>query len=211
MRWAGAAIDPSDPVLPEGARPLSGFVQAPAELARRLAQIGVVERGDGPRLAAMLKPGQRLVSREGDFWRWDGFAAAAHAPTGAARRLAERGRLHAIETELDDSAHRGGDTTCARSKPPKRRSRRPRPPRPRRGQRWREAQHSTDAAREAHAAAEREICRNAARVSALQEARQRTCAGRDEAVAARAEAEQALPRSPPAAEIETKLAAGQRG
>ena len=100
MRWAGAAVDPSDPALPDGAQPLSGFVKAPAELARRLAQIGVVERGDGARLAAMLKPGQRLVTREGDFWRWDGFAAAAHAPTGAARRLAERGRLAAIEGEL---------------------------------------------------------------------------------------------------------------
>jgi chromosome segregation protein len=101
MRWAGAAIDPSDPVLPEGAQPLSGFVRAPAELARRLAQIGVVERGDGPRLAALLKPGQRLVTREGDSWRWDGFAAAAHAPTGAARRL-DRNRT-------DDSAHRNGE------------------------------------------------------------------------------------------------------
>ena len=39
-------------------------------------------------LAGLLKPGQRLVSRDGDLWRWDGFAAAAHAPTGAARRLA---------------------------------------------------------------------------------------------------------------------------
>ena len=52
----------------------------------------------------MLKPGQRLVSREGDLWRWDGFAVAAHAPTGAARRLAERGRLQAIEGELGDRA-----------------------------------------------------------------------------------------------------------
>ena len=25
---------------------------------------------------------QRLVSREGDLWRWDGFAVAANAPTG---------------------------------------------------------------------------------------------------------------------------------
>ena len=51
MRWAGAATDPADPALPEGAVALSQFVQAPPELARRLAQIGVVERGDGPRLA----------------------------------------------------------------------------------------------------------------------------------------------------------------
>ena len=53
------------------------------------------------RLAALLKPGQRLVSREGDLWRWDGFAAGAHAPTGAARRLAERGRLADIDGEIN--------------------------------------------------------------------------------------------------------------
>ncbi|MGC1780776.1 MAG: chromosome segregation SMC family protein, partial [Xanthobacteraceae bacterium] len=100
MHWAGATLDPSDPTLPDGVTALSHYVAAPPELARRLAQVGVVERGEGPRLAAMLKPGQRLVSREGDFWRWDGFAVAAHAPTGAARRLAERGRLEEIESEL---------------------------------------------------------------------------------------------------------------
>src|SRR5581483_11485285 len=42
MRWAGAEIDPADPALPEGAAPLAMHVQAPKELARRLAQIGVV-------------------------------------------------------------------------------------------------------------------------------------------------------------------------
>ena len=204
MRWAGAAIDPSDPVLPEGAQPLSGFVRAPAELARRLAQIGVVERGDGPRLAALLKPGQRLVTREGDSWRWDGFAAAAHAPTGAARRLAERGRLAAIETELTTArtdmennvrALEAAEAARAAAAAAEIKAR----------ARWREAQQLADAAREEHAAAEREISRNAARVSALQEARQRTCAGRDEAVAARAEAENALNALPPAAELETRL------
>ncbi|WP_146617966.1 hypothetical protein, partial [Rhodoplanes serenus] len=58
-------------------------------------------RADGPRLAALLKTGQRLVSPEGDLWRWDGFAVAAHAPTSAARRLAERNRLADIEAELE--------------------------------------------------------------------------------------------------------------
>ncbi|MGB9393136.1 MAG: chromosome segregation protein SMC, partial [Xanthobacteraceae bacterium] len=88
MHWAGAAAEPTDPALPAGAAALSEYVKAPAELARRLAQIGVVDRSEGAKLAKLLKPGQRLVSREGDLWRWDGFAAAAHAPTGAARRLA---------------------------------------------------------------------------------------------------------------------------
>ncbi|MGA9948843.1 MAG: AAA family ATPase, partial [Xanthobacteraceae bacterium] len=44
MRWAGVSADPSDPALPEGVVALSQYVKAPAELARRLAQIGVVER-----------------------------------------------------------------------------------------------------------------------------------------------------------------------
>src|SRR5579883_3092562 len=168
LRWAGTAADPADPSLPQGATALSHYVQAPAELARRLAQIGVVERAEGSRLAALLKPGQRLVSREGDLWRWDGFVAAAHAPTGAARRLAERGRLAAIEGELAAAradvetkrrmveeaqaavAAAAAAETQARA-------------------RWREAQRLTDVAREEHAAAEREISRNAARLSALKE------------------------------------------
>ena len=39
------------------------------------------------------------MSREGDLWRWDGFVAAAHAPTGAARRLAQRSRFAEIDKE----------------------------------------------------------------------------------------------------------------
>ena len=205
MHWAGAAIDPSDPRLPDGVMALSEYVKAPEELQRRLAQIGVVERADGAHLASILKPGQRLVSREGDFWRWDGFAVAAHAPTGAARRLAERGRLQAIESELaiarsDVEGKRGivdaadAALTAAAAAETEARAR------------WREAQHRTDAAREHHSAAEREISRNAARLSALQEARQRIGAARDETQLARAEAESALAALPDAGEIEGKLA-----
>jgi chromosome segregation protein len=205
MRWAGAAADPSDPGLPSGVVSLARFVTAPPELARRLAQIGVVERGDGPRLAAMLKPGQRLVSPEGDFWRWDGFATAPHAPTGAARRLAERGRLQAIESELETARSEveakqrvveAAEAALAAAAAAEVEAR----------TRWREAQHLTDAARDAHAAAEREINRNATRISALKEARQRTSAGRDEAMVARHDSEQALAALPAAADLETKLA-----
>ncbi len=205
MHWAGATPDPADPGLPPGAEPLSRFVKAPPELARRLAQIGVVERAEGRRLAATLKPGQRLVTREGDFWRWDGFAAAAHAPTGAARRLAERGRLQAIEGELAAArneveaqlrivaAAEAAVTAAAAAEADAR-------------ARWREAQHSTDAAREDHAAAEREISRNAARVSALKEAKQRTDTARDESVAAATDAQAALAALPAAVDLEAKLA-----
>ena len=122
MRWGGAAIDPSDPVLPEGVEALADHVTAPAELHRRLRQIGLVERADAQRFAALLKPGQRLVSREGDLWRWDGFAVAANAPTGAARRLAERNRLAEIEQELDaaradaEAKRQGGGAGRGRSR-----------------------------------------------------------------------------------------------
>ena len=100
MHWSKVDPDAADPALPKGAEPLAKFVKAPAQLARRLAQIGVVDRATGGKLAASLKSGQRLVSREGDLWRWDGFVAAAHAPTGAARRLAQRSRLAEIDAEL---------------------------------------------------------------------------------------------------------------
>src|SRR3989440_688163 len=101
MRWAGAEIDPADPVLPEGVERLGAHVTAPSQLARRLAQIGIIERADAPRLVPLLKPGQRLVSRDGDLWRWDGFSVAANAPTGAARRLAGKNRLADIEAEFE--------------------------------------------------------------------------------------------------------------
>jgi chromosome segregation protein len=206
MRWTGAAVEPTDPALPQGAEPLSRHVTAPPELARRLAQIGVVARTDAASLVAMLKPGQRLVSREGDLWRWDGFAADAHAPTGAARRLAERGRLADIDGELH-AARAGVDgkraaveaaaakLTAAAAAETGARDRR------------RAAQQEADTTRELHAAAEREIARNAARVSALTEAKTRLAAGRDEARSGKQQAEAALAALAPSSEIEEKLTA----
>src|SRR4029450_11296468 len=64
---------------------------------------GVVARERGAELVSQLKTGQRLVSLEGDVWRWDGFVAGAHAPTGAARRLAEGARLTDIEADLENA------------------------------------------------------------------------------------------------------------
>ncbi len=90
-----------DPSLPPGVEPLSKLVTAPPALARRLAQIGVVLREEGPRLRTLLKPGQRLVSKDGDLWRWDGFTQGAEAPTPAARRLAEKNRLGDLTREAE--------------------------------------------------------------------------------------------------------------
>lgn len=88
------------PALPGGATPLGNAVRVPGALARRLALIGVVAPEDGKRLQAQLRPGQRLVSKEGHLWRWDGYTAAADAQTAEAARLAQRNRLKELESEI---------------------------------------------------------------------------------------------------------------
>src|SRR5262249_58648430 len=90
--WRALALLSPAP-LPEGVEPLWHRVRAPAALARRLSHTGLVPRDRGAEIQPGLLPGQRLVSREGDLWRWDGFTAAADAPPAAARRLGERNRL----------------------------------------------------------------------------------------------------------------------
>ena len=102
IRWQpGTDADEEGPDLPRAARPLSWFVEAPAALTRRLDQIAVV--GDSDLLEAiapLLAQGQRAVSRDGGMVRWDGFVAAAGAPTAAAQRLAQQNRLDAIGREV---------------------------------------------------------------------------------------------------------------
>jgi chromosome segregation protein len=95
-----------DPALPAGATPLADHVEGPPALLRRLRQVGVVARGDGARLRLRLGIGQRLVSLEGDLWRWDGFTSAADAPSAAARRLAERNRLGELKAQAQDARER---------------------------------------------------------------------------------------------------------
>ena len=96
-----AAIERADampPGLPAGAGALADHVTAPALLAARLAQIGLVEDAvAGAALQAALKTGQRLVTRDGALWRWDGLAVAAGTPTAAAVRLSQRNRLAQLD------------------------------------------------------------------------------------------------------------------
>src|SRR5258705_321877 len=206
MRWTNAGVTAGDPALPQGVEALAAHVKAPAELARRLAQIGVVAKERGAALVSQLKTGQRLVSPEGDVWRWDGFVAAAHAPTGAARRLAERARPVDIENELeqariDAAAKRQAlETAEAELKAASSAEAAARDA-------WRAAQRESDAARERHANTEREINRHPARKSALTEAHTRLNADRLEAQGAHESSIAALAELPPSLETETKLAA----
>src|SRR4029453_5467231 len=168
----------------EGVEPLADRVKAPKQLARRLAQIGVIARDRAERFIPLLSPGQRLVSREGDLWRWDGFSVAADAPAGAARRLAGKNRLAEIESEIKvvrseveskQKAVAAAETEVASAAETEGAAR----------TRWRTLQQEAQTARDRHADAEREAGRNAARVSALHEAKARLTASRGGAHPAR--------------------------
>ncbi|MBS7542368.1 chromosome segregation protein SMC [Ancylobacter oerskovii] len=196
---------PADSALPPGAEPLAVHVQAPAVLARRLAQIGVVARADGPHLLARLAPGQRLVSREGDLWRWDGFAAAADAPTMAARRLAERNRLADLDAQLaaarDEVATHRAALNAAEQALRAAGSREGHAREARRA-----ALRATEATREDYARAERAGAERAARKAALDANLERATAEREQHAVALEEAHEALAALPPPGAAEALLA-----
>ncbi|MEQ1521681.1 MAG: chromosome segregation SMC family protein, partial [Aestuariivirga sp.] len=166
--------------LPGEAQPLSNFVQAPQALARRLSHIGVVSRSLGQALQAQLRSGQRLVSREGDVWRWDGFTSAADAPSAAAKRLAERNRLSLLEVEMRDAAAVAAEVAQkfeaakqsvevgARTEREKREA-------------MRAATSSVEVSRQALARQERQIAERLAQTSALDEGIRRIAQSLDEA------------------------------
>ena len=57
---------------------------------------------DGSRLQADLKSGQRLVSRSGAMWRWDGLRANPEdTPSATALVLAQRNRLLRLQADLE--------------------------------------------------------------------------------------------------------------
>ncbi|QQR38143.1 AAA family ATPase [Devosia rhizoryzae] len=100
VHWSAALDGRDDPALPQAAEPLSRYVSGSTLLKRRLDQIGLIDAADGPALMRALRPGQRLVTLDGALWRWDGFVAAADAPSAAAQRLAQRNRLAELDEEI---------------------------------------------------------------------------------------------------------------
>ncbi|MEO7366099.1 MAG: AAA family ATPase [Sphingomicrobium sp.] len=104
-RWQGSAVAPGDPALPDGLIALFDHVQAPPELERRLRQVGVCDTDREQPLAV----GQRLVTRDGQLRRWDGFQSTGGGAAAAERlirsnRLAELARaLPALETALTEA------------------------------------------------------------------------------------------------------------
>lgn len=187
LHWAGANAG-ADPALPGGATPLSQFVSGSPLLKRRLDQIGLVDAADAARLMAQLQPGQRLTTRAGGLWRWDGFVAAADAPTAAAERLAQRNRLAELEAEVEDArarrnSRRADATALADALNAARTDERLK------RDAWRNAQREIAVAQGELDKAQRAISDLAARQVALDETRTRLDANLAEAVAAATEAE----------------------
>ncbi|WP_323013502.1 chromosome segregation protein SMC, partial [Devosia sp.] len=206
--WSVPVDHSDDPALPQGAEPLSRHVTGSRQLKRRLDQIGLIDAADGPGLMHALKPGQRLVTLEGALWRWDGFVAAADAPSAAAQRLAQRNRL----AELDeDIARAKGERNgwkrevealaavldAARQDE---RSRR---------EGWRTAQHGIGAAQAELDKAQRAQGERVARQSALAEAQARLAASLAEAEASHDEAGKALVEAGPEQEAARAVGALQ--
>ena len=101
--WIDLPAYAESAALPDSAEALAAQVTGPGVLARRLGQVGVVAREQGDALQAGLKPGQRLVSHEGDLWRWDGYRVRAEdAPSAAALRLQQRNRLRSLTGTLGE-------------------------------------------------------------------------------------------------------------
>jgi chromosome segregation protein len=191
VHWSMALDGSDDPPLPQGAEPLSRYVSGSPLLKRRLDQIGLIDAVDSLGLVRALRPGQRLVTLDGDLWRWDGLVAAADAPSAAAQRLAQRNRL----AELDDDITRLRAERNARKREVEaliaaldaaRQAEKAR------REDWRTAQHAIGAARSALDSAQRAIGDLATRRSALEEARIRLGSSLEEAEAVHADALRAL-------------------
>ncbi|MER9464139.1 MULTISPECIES: chromosome segregation protein SMC [unclassified Mesorhizobium] len=204
VHWGESQVQPGDAALPEGIKSLASVVRAPSQLARRLAQIGIVDAANGRRLQTLLAPGQRLVSRDGALWRWDGLTASADAPTAAAQRLAQKNRLAELDAEAVQAAQivREAEAALAQAEQALRQaSEAERNAR----QAGRDAQHGLDAARNALAEAEKAGGELASRRAALDEARARIVDSHEETAAAFAEAEMLLQDAPDLGDLQLQL------
>ena len=89
--------------LPAGVEPLAPHVTGPDALARRLSQVGLVaDAATGAALQPGLAPGQRLVTREGDLFRWDGMRVnAGDASSSAALHLQKVNQLAEVTVQAE--------------------------------------------------------------------------------------------------------------
>ena len=176
--WGSAVAVPAQR-LPGALESLADHVSAPAALAARLSQIGLVDEDRGAGLQAALLPGQRLVSTGGALWRWDGLVVGAGAGGGAAARLEQRNRLKALWAQLAGADSRLEEArrefemarlaaqNAAESEVRRRRQ-------------WQQAENALSSLREQRRAAERAADQKASRIETLSASRERLLRDRHE-------------------------------
>jgi len=206
MHWRTLAARDDAPELPRGTMPLSRYVKAPAALARRLSQIGVVDEADAVGLTRELAYGQRLVSATGGLWRWDGYTVTAGAETAAAVRLAQGNRLLELrqlraglvpeveKTKEDLIAARDGLAQAERCRATARET-------------ARLGREELDRGRNAQARAEKDAAARSARLTTVAESLSQTQADINEIEAAMAESQGQLDALPPLDDLRRRLEA----
>lgn len=98
--WLSPRKNNDFPALPSSLEALSPHIKAPKALQAALSQIGLVENdNDGFALWEELGPGQSIVSKNGTYWRWDGYCVKAEAPDRHAQQLEQQNKLAALKAE----------------------------------------------------------------------------------------------------------------
>ncbi|WP_293576877.1 chromosome segregation protein SMC [Phaeobacter sp.] len=112
--WVTLPPYEADAALPDGVTSLADHVDCPPALMRRMSQVGLVDGDVALALHSQLRPGQRLVTQEGDLWRWDGYRAwAEDAPSAAALRLEQMNRLEGLKQDLAHATARAEGAQAA--------------------------------------------------------------------------------------------------
>ena len=210
VHWGLSTGGEVDPALPKATEPLAGRVTGPKELARRLKQIGIVRHADGPRLQRLLKPGQRLVSIEGDLWRWDGFVASAQGAIAAAGRLRERGRLGLLIGQ-EEAQRKAAAAAQAQAEAAAQQHRSAQAEERRLRQLWRDCQTRLAQTRDALTGMERQARETEAKLAGVADANSRTQEALAEARAQLAETEAAAQELGSTEGMEADLAVAQTG
>ncbi|HHB82174.1 MAG TPA: chromosome segregation protein SMC, partial [Devosia sp.] len=204
--WAEPGTSENDPALPTGITPLSAFVSGAKELKRGLDQVGLVKDvQNGHDLMVALKPGQRLITTQGDLWRWDGLVIKADAPSPAAQRLSQRNRLADLDGEIsalqksvaEKKSNLDALTLSLSTAQADLRAHQAS---------WREAQHAISDAQERLDIAQKAVGDLVTRQSALEEAKIRLASSLVEAKEIHADAQKALNECEPEADaVERQL------
>ncbi|MDB6176817.1 chromosome segregation protein SMC [Paracoccus sp. Z330] len=97
--------------LPDGVLALARHVTAPPALNRRLSQCGLIADGAAAlALQSRLRPGQRLVTPEGDLFRWDGMCVSSgETSSSAALHLQNVNQLAEISEQAEEAQARAAD------------------------------------------------------------------------------------------------------